>query len=384
MMKMTWKHIVSLLILLTACGKEQQPAVPVPSDVPIEFVAPQTKGSDELSTLMRLATQKFGVSAWYTPEGETFGTGSISYIENHRFGTLSTSDYEHATWCGITDAGVANPVYYPLDGSLSYFCYAPYREDVTNASDVHVIPSPAPAITTHLSNYLPGSPLICFTPKASTVSQIDFLVATPVLDARRGGGAVALDFTKHVTTKIEFWAKYAGSVDVETEGVIVTRIVIRDVISSEYLYFTESNGVLGREWCSTISPVDGTSTMPKASYTLSIDNNALITSAAWLDSSTAKYVNATNNGITYLLPQIIPSGAYLDLTYQVKNRNTGSVLDENTVSIPLNGTVEWPIGKVVKYTITIGVPPRSDVVITATLEDWVDSYNIHSEQELMY
>ena len=384
MMKTVWKHIVLLLILLTACGREPlpQPAVPVPSDIPIEFRAPQTKGSDELSTLARLATQKFGVCAWYTPEGETFGTGSVPYIKNHRFGCTDVPSY--TTWCGVTAGGEADPVYYPLDGSLSYFCYAPYRDVVNETSDVELIYEPDSEITSHLTNYLEGSPLICFTPKATTIGQIDFLVAIPVLDARRGGSDITLDFRRHVTTKIEFWVKYSGSVDDETEGVIVTQIVIRDVISSEYLYFTENDRVLGHQWCSTISPVDGSATMPKASYSLTANNNALITSAAWLDSSTAKFVNETNNGITYMLPQVIPSGAYLDVTYQVKNKASGSVLDENTVSIPLEGTVDWPIGKVVKYTITIGVPPRNDVDITATIEEWLDSYNIHSEQELMY
>ena len=154
MMKMTWKHIVPLLILLlTACGKERQAAVPVPSDVPIEFRAPQTKGSDELSTLMRLASQKFSVSAWYTPEGETFGIGSTRYLKNHCFGTLSTSDYEHATWCGVTSGGEADPVYYPLDGSLSYFCYAPYRDNVEvgEGSDVQFIYNPSSSITSPIT-----------------------------------------------------------------------------------------------------------------------------------------------------------------------------------------------------------------------------------------
>ena len=207
-----------------------------------------------------------------------------------------------------------------------------------------------------------------------------------MLNTRRGGEAVPLDFRKHVTTKIEFWAKYAGSVDVGTEGVIISRIVLRDVISSEYLYFTENNGTLGREWCSTISPVDGTSEMPKATYTLSTDNNSLITSDAWLDNSTAKYVNATNNGITYLLPQVIPAGAFLDVTYQVKSISSGSVLDENTVSIPLDGDgmVNWPLGKVVRYTFTVGVAPRKNVTLSTEIVVWENAHNNHTAQELMY
>lgn len=376
------------MLLLGACRKDPAPQpMPVASDVPIEFSSPQTKGSDELSTLARLATQKFGVCAWYTPEGETFGgTGSVPYILNHRFGCTDVPSY--TTWCGVTAGGAANPVYYPLDGTLSYFCYAPFRESVTDASDVYFIPNPDPAITTQLANYMPGSPLIRFTPTTSTASQIDFIVAPPVLDIHRGDGAVELDFTKHVTTKIEFWCKYAGTLDAESEGVVITRLVISNVISSEYLYYTENAGNIGLEWCSNISPdpdpEEETPTMPKASYTLSTINNSLITSDAWLDVSTPKFVNETNNGIIYMLPQTLPLAASLDVTYQVRIKSTGAVLDENTVSIPLAGTADWPLGKVVKYTITIGVAARKDVELDAEILRWSNARNKHSEQELMY
>ena len=371
--------------VLAACRKESPSGLTKPqaSDEAIAFSAgtPRTKGAPQLSTLERLAAQHFSVNAWYTPDGDTFGTASLSYIRNHRFGC--TDIHSYTSWRGVTSGGMADPVYYPLDGSLSFFCYAPYRADVSGTSDVHFDYEPAQTVTDQLTNYMDGSPLICFTPSASPSSQIDFIAATPVLDVVRGGGPVPLDFTNHLTTDIQFWCKYAGSLN-ENEGVMISQIVIRDVISSEYLYFTESAGTLGFSWCSTVSPEDGGAVMPVSSYSLSTVTSDLITENPYLSSSEAKHVNNTINGRLYLLPQTLPAGAFLDLTYVVKNTASGGTLDENTVSIPLSGTAAWPMGKTVKYTITIGVAERKDVTLSASIVDWADAGNSHADQELLY
>jgi len=371
--------------VLAACRKESPSGLTKPqaSDEAIAFSAgtPRTKGAPQLSTLERLAAQHFSVNAWYTRDGDTFGTTSLSYIRNHRFGCTDIPSY--TSWRGVTSGGMADPVYYPLDGSLSFFCYAPYRADVSGTSDVHFDYEPAQTVTDQLTNYMDGSPLICFTPSASPSSQIDFIAATPVLDVVRGGGPVPLDFTNHLTTDIQFWCKYAGSLN-ENEGVMISQMVIRDVISSEYLYFTESAGMLGFSWCSTVSPEDGGAVMPVSSYSLSTVASDLITENPYLSSSEAKHVNNTINGRLYLLPQTLPAGAFLDLTYVVKNTASGGTLDENTVSIPLSGTAAWPMGKTVKYTITIGVAERKDVTLSASIVDWADAGNSHTDQELLY
>lgn len=383
MNRITYHIALALVLLETACSKETAVVKgPIPSDMPIEFGVPQTKGAPQLTTLERLAAQDFSVSAWYTPEGETFSPGSVLYIENRRFGTLDNVNY--SLWQSISREGglAADPVYYPLDGSLTFFCYAPYRADVSNASDVQLIYEPESSITSQLSNYMAGSPLICFTPSESPSNQIDFIASVPQLDAVRSEGAVELDFTHHLTTDVQFWVKYLGTVN-EGEGVMISQIVIRDVIGSEYLYFTDSFGVPGYSWNSTISPNGGV-TMPVSSYVLRSSTNELISENAYLESSTPKYVNETINGRLYLLPQTLPSGAYLDITYVVKNVSSGAIMDENTVSCSLYGTTAWPIGKTVKYTITIGVADRKDVTLEANILDWQDSGNTHSVQELLY
>lgn len=375
MRKQTCIFLLALAAALFACRQEVAPA----PQVPVEFSArmPEAKGAPQLSTLERLAAQHFSVSAWYTPEGSSFGTGSRPYIRNHRFGL------DGATWRGITAAGLADPVYYPLDGTLSYFCYAPYRADTGTASDICLTFEPDPAVTDRLPGYLPGSPLVCFTPGATPATQIDFIAATPLLDVDRGAGSIALDFTRHLTTDVQFWCKYTGTLEAE-EGVVISRIAIRDVIGSEYLYFTERDGVPGHAWCSNVSPVDGGAVMPVASYVLSTGSLDLITEDRYLDSSTAKWVNNTINGRLYLLPQTLPAGACLDVTYVVKNRANDSNLDENVVSLPLSGTPDWPAGKTVRYTITVAVADRQDIGLSVSITDWANAGNTHASQELMY
>ena len=365
----------ALAAVAAACRKEAAPA----PQVPVEFSAlvPEAKGAPQLTTLERLAAQHFSVSAWYTPEGECFGAASRPYIRNHRFGL------DGATWRGITAAGTADPVYYPLDGTLSYFCYAPYRADTGATSDICLTFEPDQAVTDRLPHYLPGSPLVCFTPEATPATQIDFIAATPLLDVGRGAGSIPLDFTAHLTTDVQFWCKYSGSLDAE-EGVVISRIAIRDVIGSEYLYFTEEGGVQGHAWCSSISPLDGGAEMPVASYILSTQSRDLITEDPYLDGLTAKWVNNTINGRLYLLPQTLPAGACLDVTYVVKNRGADSNLDENVVSLPLSGTPDWPAGKTVRYTITVAVADRRDVGLSVSITDWAGAGNTHPGQELMY
>ena len=373
-----------------SCRKEG-PAGPESPREAIVFSAnvAETKGAKPLNALVDLFEQDFSVSAWYTPDGDTFGANSVSYIQNHCFGTLEQredGDYSASVWQGVTpglSGKAADPAYYPLDGSLTFFSYAPYRSDVSGDSDVELIYSPASSITSRMPGYLVGSPLVNFTPSATPSTQIDFVAAAPVLDWRRMGGVVPLDFSEHLTTAVQFHARYSGNMN-DDEGVVISRIIIRDVIGSEYLYFTQSGGSLGYAWSSDISPEDGSSSMPKASYVLEADKAELIQEDAYLVKDASKYLNQQINGRLYLLPQVLPDEAQLEITYVIRNKVSGVNLDENVLVYPLVGTADWPMGKTVKYDITIHVAERKDVSITTEIIDWEDAGNTHPDQELIY
>lgn len=385
-----------------SCQKEQMATEPASSQDPIVFSAQalQTKGESPLDNLEALMLKDFSVSAWYTPDEKEFGDGSeIPYIANHRFGTLDGEIAENTIWQGISrddaNAKTPNPVYYPLDGSLSFFCYAPYSE-ISESSNIRFINNPEEAITSQLTNYIPNSPLIQFAPAASPSEQIDFVASEPVLNWKKGDGLVSLDFSKHLTTRLLFFCDYNGVLNNE-EKIIVKSVQISNVIGSEYLYFTKDNdGVVGHQWCKTISPEDGSTLMPRTSYVLSLDRGELNPEAylkKHITNSDYIQVNERQEGRMYVLPQEFGKGEgacdgkkdpVLFITYQIKNGENKTV-EEASLGYDLRGTQEWEIGKTVAYYITLGVNPRKDLIVkTVVIEDWDDAGNTHNPEEILY
>ena len=389
---------------IISCQKEKMTAGPTPSRDAIVFSthAPETKGSSPLNSLYDLKDQDFSVSAWYSPNEATFGDGSEkAYLVNHRFGTLDATISERTIWQGVYKVSEiekkADPVYYPLDGSLSFFCYAPYRE-LSESTDIQLIPNPEGAITSQLTNYLPNSPLIRFTPNAIPSNQFDFVAGEPVLNWEKGDGVVPLDFTKHLTTRLRFYCDYNGSLNDE-EKVIVTSIQLANVIGSEYLFFTkDADGSLGHQWCNDISPEDGSDTMPLVSYQLSSARDELVKNV-YLKKHTTNdqftWINYTQDGRMYVLPQAFPpkedddsvdedTDPVLYVSYEIHN-SEGAMIEQNNVRYDLRGSLAWEMGKTMAYYITLGVKDRKDLnVISVTIEDWIDSKNQHEPEEILY
>ena len=202
-MKKSFVYISVLLLAAVSCTREPldvsfaRPggALPAASDVPVAFAVggPQTRSQAPITTLAALAAQDFSVSAWYSPEGEIFdGVHAVKYFANHRFGYV-TSDLAGETsfpnaWQGVAPHGTAglvnaNPVYWPVDGTLSFFCYAPYREG--DADIVLENPVTDAGVVARLPDYLPGSPLIRVTPPETAASQFDFLAGKGCRHGRR-------------------------------------------------------------------------------------------------------------------------------------------------------------------------------------------------------
>jgi len=370
----------------------------------IAFTArtPETKGVAPLNDLGDLAIQDFSVSAWYSPEGEEFGSDSKYYISNHRFGTLDGG----TTWQGISkdgDTKSSAPVYYPLSGSLSFFSYAPFIE-ITEDSSVHIIDKPDPAITSQLTDYLSGSPLINYKPETDLRKQVDFVAASPVLNWEKENGLVPLSFSNHLTTRLRFYCNYTGTLNAEEE-IFVTSIQLTNIIGSEYLYFTLEGDQMGYKWCDSISPEDGTANMPLVSYRISNDEideddlnparlvNTKLSTPTDASHPNFLFVNDTQEGKMYVLPQSFSprdgehdetSDPTLFLTYQIRN-SEGVAVEENILKYDLRGTEAWRTGETVSYKITIGVAARKELyVTTVAINDWIDAENTQEPAELLY
>ena len=405
----------ALPLLLPACSKVPagERRVPAASDVQVAFgLDGATKGLSPITSLPVLAQQDFSVSAWYTPEGETFdvpGGTAVPYFTNHRFGYLKGTgeddSYANHAWRGVrrTSASLSeNPVYYPLDGSLSYFCYAPYREaaggpalpdftadfpDFAPATDIALVdPVDDADVIARLPGYLPGSPLLCVTPAASAAVQADFLAAPPILDKNRtdAGGSVTLDFSKHRMTQVEFAFNYKGTLantsDIQ-ESVRVTGITVQGVTGSKYFYFTEDAPYeVGCAWSDAVSPAcpaDVPGYFPVASYTLSAAAGDLKTySIGGLPEASGNNHEtvSTPRGILYMLPQTHKIGARLEIAYSIVEQH-GVARASEVVSYELAETPAWPEGKRVVYRITLDIPARGVVGLSAEITDWLDAGN---------
>ncbi len=405
---MKWTCII-LTLFLVACTKDN---CPVSFTSPIEFGISDgsTKGQAPITTLAELARRDFSVSAWHSPKGETFGEASVKYFENHRFGYI-TDDPDHDAfdggWRGVvahaatTGASTADPVYYPLDGTLSYFCYAPYR------SDAAMYPAPDPetrdlvltapvsddAVRSRLPGYLPGSPLLRYTPAAAVADQVDLLVAPPLLDRRRDddGGRIPLDFSRHRLTQVRFAFNYSGELR-HPEFICVTGIEVRQVAGSAYLYFTETGAhVTDCRWCTELSLDDPVTEapLPLASYHLEEADGALLTGVgAEVPARNADNDNhlpvCTDAGVLYLLPQTLPDDAMLLVSYVICEQH-GVPLSAEVVSAPLKtaSTPAWPAGKQVRYLLTLNVPNHQVSGISARIYDWEDAGNTHTPEQLL-
>ena len=395
-MKKTIYLISFALLGLSAisCQKEIMTAEIDLAEEPILFSVktPETKGQPPLTRFLNgLAEQDFSVSIWYSAEGTDYYTSTIPYVLNHRFGTTEEPQAitENTTWMGISRDAEGNishdPVYYPLDGSLSFFCYAPFR-DPEEHQDILIVNNPPEAIQT-LPNYLPGSPSILFTPEMEVSNQIDFIASVPVLNWKKGMGEIPLNFPKHLTSKIQFYCDFSG-IKNEEEKIYISSIEIQNVVGSEYLYFTkDEDGTLGFEWSKNVSPVEGTQEMPKASYLLSTTTGALSSEDYLLlhdpedPAKNYTYVNGKANGWMYVLPQEFSEGQpQLIITYDIVNGSR--IVETNSLTYDLRGTAAWPLGQTLRYYITVNIADREDMVVhTVRINDWEDAGNVQDNPE---
>ena len=408
-----------LLLAAVACTREPLDVafvpgggLPVASDVPVAFAVggQPTKGQAPITSLAALAAQDFSVSAWYSPEGEIFdGVHSVKYFANHRFGYV-TSDLAGETtfpnaWQGVAPHGTAglvnaNPVYWPVDGTLSFFCYAPYREG--DADIVLEDPVSDAGVAARLPDYLPGSPLIRVTPPETAASQFDFLASPALLDRSRydEAGRFPLDFSRHRMTQVEFWFAYKGTLQNDPsqtqtfEQARVSSIEIRDVVGSKYCYFTEApDRTLGCAWSENVSPADPADAgaeLPKATYRLvSATGGELKTG---LDASLEdieeggnyRFINDTPAGHLFLLPQKLPADAKLVVNYAILNLYAGTRVSEVVTLDLASGLTEWPEGKVVRYLLTLDLPERGVVGVKTQIIPWEDAGIPYYEQEMLY
>ena len=156
-----------------------------------------------------------------------------------------------------------------------------------------------------------GAPQLTYTIAPEVSNQVDLLVAKNV-DVLGNSSSVALDF-KHALTAVKF------AIGTITGFTKITKIVISGVKKSGTLSLDGDNWKLNES---------------TASYTIEKD----------IDLSTSGDITGSSNDLMLLMPQILPSGAKLEVTMT-------NDIGTQTFSTDLNG--EWKKGYTVTYQLSV-------------------------------
>ena len=202
---------------------------------------------------------------------------------------------------------------------LSFFGYAPYNDykysDGTSLSDYMKI-SGATAV---------GAPIITYTAPVDITKQVDLLTADSLDVPGAFHKPVPMTF-KHALSGVCFTAKTKGKV-----------ITIKDV---------QLTGVYN----------NGTYAIGDPSWTLNTTKSDYSFPTTHTVNSSAVVINNSNDSVFFMLPQILPSGAKLVVTYLLNGA-------EKTATADFSGKT-WVMGKVYTYNLTIDA---SNITYTFTV-----------------
>ena len=353
MKKYTILFVLSVLFGCTDEFRMSQELVPICFKT--EGVANSTKG---LVPMGNETLFTMGVFAGYEEEEETFGPSSPAndFIDNVRYTrSFITNPFAGADVC-----------YWPFNGKLSFFAYAPYVSST---------------FLQFASDYVSGYPRMTYSPTTNVTDQPDFCIATPVLDSHSSTEPIALVF-HHSLSQVVFSANYAGDLPPIVSSsplyVKVDSIRICNVIGKKTVAM--NSGTPCFEWQDDAECPDG----DRVSYLLDRSRNHQLNDIELpkaTDPVTDNYQGlSTANGMMYLLPQSMDYGeVYLEVTYgcyeMVDTKETLRASAKTTCPLP---AVAWEPTKSYRYRFTINLAANSIVNPSITVETWKDVNNTES------
>lgn len=217
------------------------------------------------------------------------------------------------------------PFYWPAAGKVQFFAY-----------------SPAVNVTGYAATT--GYPSFSYTIQDA---QEDLLTAT-AFDKSKNGNAVPLTF-KHILTQINFSANLEAGFNY-----VITNIEIAGVNNAGTYKYATDNGT----WTVT-TPADA------VSYTYAGKFDATPAGDGVANFSTG--ANAL-----LLMPQTLPAGAKINVTYTA-TATTGNKVEtfNGTKSVDIAGTA-WELGKNIRYILTL--PNDAEAVSFApAVDEWVEA-----------
>lgn len=316
--------------------------------ISVQFIASEneyvTRGENPLSGDR---IYSMGVFAGYEEEND-FSSESVAndYINNVRYGRSSTAE---------PFAG-EDVCYWPFNGKLSFFAYAPYINDAY----IHATP-----------DYEKGFPMMEYMPTPDVVTQNDLCIAKPVLNRLMSTDPIPLSF-HHALSQVVFSANFIGDIPA-SHMIKVDEIVLYNVIGKKVFSFNDSDD--GFSW------QDDEGCDYDTSYTLTRthDSNSQIADVGIPKQNGENYQKLDlPAGVMYLVPQSLEKGiAYLKVTYgYYRVTSTGDILVTRvTRKVNLPEDCVWESSKRYRFAFSLKEVDHSDIKATVTIEDWQNSGN---------
>lgn len=285
----------------------------------------------------------------------------------HTDGTISPlmlMNNEHVYWKNwkgdYSDWGYENTRYWPNEGSVDFYAFAPY-------STAPILDSP---------NKDEANPTCIFFP--SNLSPID-LVWANAKNQTKANEPVKFTFN-HALARLGF--DITANQDLEENGAVITvnKVILYGASETSGVfvmagYLNLENGAWtladnGISWFYTWTP-DG-----KVDGNEEVKNNGTVLklSASQLDHKTKKITNDSDSYI-FIIPQKKSEKFYLQITYKVKQGN----LEEKEVTVSKNlldvhNPFEFVMGKAYVFHLKLSLDPI-DFDVTTKVEDWKEVKN---------
>ena len=285
----------------------------------------------------------------------------------HTDGTISPlmlMNNEHVYWKNwkgdYSDWGYENTRYWPNEGSVDFYAFAPY-------STAPILDSP---------NKDEANPTCIFFP--SNLSPID-LVWANAKNQTKANEPVKFTFN-HALARLGF--DITANQDLEENGAVITvnKVILYGASETSGVfvmagYLNLENGAWtladnGISWFYTWTP-DG-----KVDGNEEVKNNGTVLklSASQLDHKTKKITNDSDSYI-FIIPQKKSEKFYLQITYKVKQGN----LEEKEVTVSKNlldvhNPFEFVMGKAYVFHLKLSLDPIN-FNVTTKVEDWKEVKN---------
>lgn len=326
MLKKTLSALLSILCIVS-CSKD----IPtIYSDIPVVFKESEV----ETKTSGIIATADLNsIGIW------GYSTGAVDF--NHSSVNGDTPNY---MYCQLAEKVTANgntywnytPIkYWPYDGKVSFFAYAPYSASGINSC----------------SNTNKGYPYIHYIVPANPNYQADLLLSAPVTNCTSSTNTVQFNF-KHVLSKIRF----------ASDGFKINSLTVGGA---------KGEGIIGYD-------ENGNLTWSNLEY----ENNFTLNGSGDYEMSADGTGVSTLAGTMMMIPQ---TNTLLELTisYETLTEPIRTVTNDYTT---LN--VTWEMGKSYKYIISIR---DNKLVISVVIgkfgsnnddDSWVDGYNGNDNEQI--